>query len=175
MLVWVTGLSGTGKSSVAARLRDLGHRSVDTDDDGISGWRCHATGENVPSPPIEDRPRDWLQQFAWTIDIRRVEALVHSEDARPVFLFGAVENEAEVLALADVVVCLVADADTLRRRLGDRQTNDFGKALGDVDAVMSWLGVFEDRHEAIGATMIDATLPLPQVADAVLAAATTVT
>jgi len=174
MLVWVTGLSGTGKSSVAARLRDLGHRSVDADDDGISGWRNHATGGIVPSPPIEERPPDWLEQHAWTIDARRVEALVHSADVRPVILFGAVENEAEVLALADVVVCLVADADTLRRRLADRQTNDFGKAPGDVDAVISWLGVFEARHEAIGATMIDATLPLPEVVDAVLAAASEV-
>jgi dephospho-CoA kinase len=33
MWVWVTGLSGTGKSSVAERLRELGHRSVDADDD----------------------------------------------------------------------------------------------------------------------------------------------
>ncbi len=39
MLVWVTGLSGTGKSSIAQRLRDLGHRGIDADDDGISGWR----------------------------------------------------------------------------------------------------------------------------------------
>jgi predicted kinase len=58
MLVWVTGLSGTGKSSVAERLRELGHRSVDADDDGMSGWRSHASGEIVPSPPIEERPPD---------------------------------------------------------------------------------------------------------------------
>jgi broad-specificity NMP kinase len=174
MLVWVTGLSGTGKSSVAEHLRELGHRSVDADDDGISGWRSHATGEIVPSPPIEERPPDWLERFDWSIDLRRVEALRHSADSRPVFLFGAVENESDVLAFADVVVCLVADAGTLRRRLAMRQTNDFGKAPGDVDAVLSWLGVFEQRHEAIGATMIDATQPLHQVVDAVLAAASTV-
>lgn len=174
MFVWVTGLSGTGKSSVAERLRELGHRSVDADDDGISGWRSHVSGEIVPSPPIEERPPDWLERFGWSIDLRRVEALRHSSDGRPVFLFGAVENEPEVLALADVVVCLVADADTLRQRLAMRQTNDFGKAPGDIDAVMSWLGVFEQRHRAIGAAMIDATQPLPQVVDAVLAAASAV-
>jgi hypothetical protein len=31
MLVWVTGLSGTGKSSIAVRLRELGYYSVDAD------------------------------------------------------------------------------------------------------------------------------------------------
>jgi hypothetical protein len=132
----------------------------------ISGWRSHATGEIVPSPPIEERPPDWLERFDWSIDLRRVEALRHSADSRPVFLFGAVENESDVLALAD--------AGTLRRRLAMRKTNNFGQAPGDVDAVMLWLGVFEQRHEAIGAAMIDATQPLHQVVDAVLAAASTV-
>ena len=171
MLVWVTGLSGTGKSSVAVCLRELGYRSVDADDDGISGWRSHATGEIVPSPAIGRRPADWLDRFGWSIDVRRVEELRRDADTRLVFLFGAVENEAEVLSLADVVVCLVADADTLRQRLAIRHTNEFGKAPGDLAAVMSWLGLFEARHEEIGAVMIDATQALPQVVAAVLAAA----
>jgi broad-specificity NMP kinase len=174
MLVWVTGLSGTGKSAVAKRLWQLGHRSVDADDDGLSGWRNYATGEIVPSPPVEERPADWLERFGWSIDVSRVEVLRGSAGDRPVFVFGAVENEPEVLALADVVVCLVADGATLRRRLATRETNDFGKAPGDVDAVMSWLGVFEERHEAIGAAMIEATQPLRQVVAAVLAAASAV-
>jgi hypothetical protein len=65
----------------------------------------------------------------------------------------------------------VADAETLRQRLATRTTNDFGTAPGDVDAVMSWLGVYEDRHAAMGAVMVDATQPLPLVVAEVLAAA----
>jgi broad-specificity NMP kinase len=171
MLVWVTGLSGTGKSAVAARLRELGHWSVDADDDGMSGWRSHETGEIVPSSPAEQRPADWLNRYDWSIDVRRVQGLRDSAHGGLVFLVGAVENEAEVLALAEVVVCLVADADTLRQRLATRRTNDFGKAPGDVDAVLSWLGVYEERHAAIGAVMVDATQPLPVVVAEVLAAA----
>jgi broad-specificity NMP kinase len=171
MLVWVTGLSGTGKSSVAVCLRELGYSSVDVDDHGISGWRSHSTGEIVPSPPLGQRPADWLDRFAWSIDSSRVDEVRREADNRLVFLVGAVENEAEILALADVVVCLVADADTLRRRLATRQTNEFGKAPGDLEAVMSWLGVFEEHHEEIGAVMIDATQPLPEVVSAVVAAA----
>ena len=171
MLVWVTGLSGTGKSSIAAHLRELGHWSVDADDDGMSGWRSHETGELVPSPPVDQRPADWLDRFSWCIDVRRVEELRPRSDGRVVFLVGAVENEAEVLALADVVVCLVADADTLGQRLTTRRTNDFGQAPGDIEAVLSWLGVYEERHVAIGAVMVDATQRLPGVVAEVLAAA----
>jgi hypothetical protein len=57
----------------------------------------------------------------------------------------------------------------------NRSSQSGGRSsIGGVDAVMSWLGVFEQRHQAIGAAMIDATQPLPQVVDAVLAAASTV-
>jgi broad-specificity NMP kinase len=171
MLVWVTGLSGTGKSAVAARLRELGHRSVDADDDGMSVWRSHETGAIVPSSPVEQRPADWLDRFGWSIDVQHVQGLRDSADGGLVFHVGAVENEAEVLVLADVVVCLVADADTLRQRLATRRANDFGKAPGDVDAVLSRLGVYEERHAAIGAVMVDATQPFPVVVAEVLAAA----
>src|SRR4029450_7624143 len=157
MLVWVTGLSGTGKSAVAARLRELGHRSVDADDDGMSVWRSHETGAIVPSSPVEQRPADWLDRFGWSIDVQHVQGLRDSADGGLVFHVGAVENEAEVLVLADVVVCLVADADTLRQRLATRRANDFGKAPGDVDAVLSWLGVYQESHGEIGGVMVDAT------------------
>ena len=173
MLVWVTGLSGTGKSSVALRLRELGYNSVDADEDGISGWRSNPSGEIVPSPPLEQRPADWLDRFTWSIDVGRVEEMRREADGRLLFLAGAVENEAEILSLIDVVVCHVADAGTLRQRLATRHTNEFGKAPGDIEAVMSWLGVFEDQHENIGAVMIDATRPLPDVVAAVVAAAST--
>lgn len=170
MLVWVTGLSGTGKSSIAARLQELGHWSVDADDDGMSGWRSHETGEIVPSPRVDQRPGDWLDRFGWSIDLGRVEQLRHEANGGVVFLLGAVENEAEVLALADVVVCLVADTDTLRQRLATRRTNDFGQGAGDIDAVLRWLEVYEQRHMAMGAVMVDASQSLPAVVAEVLAA-----
>jgi broad-specificity NMP kinase len=173
MLVWVTGLSGTGKSAIAERLRDSGHWAVDADDDGMCGWRSRSTGEIVPSPPIGQRPVDWLDRFGWSIDVSRVEELRDRAAGGLVFLLGAVDNEANVLALADVVVCLVADVDTLRQRLETRRTNDFGKAPGDIDAVLSWLGIYENRHAAIGAVMVDATGSLPVVVAEVLAAART--
>lgn len=171
MLVWVTGLSGTGKSSIAVRLHELGYWSVDADDSGMSGWRSHETGEIVPSPPVDQRPLDWLDRFDWSIDERRVDALCQEADNRVVFLCGWVENEDEVLAFADVVVCLVADADTLRHRLATRRTNDFGQVPGDIDAVLSWLGRYEEHHVAIGSVMVDATQPLAQVVAEVLATA----
>jgi hypothetical protein len=54
--------------------------------------------------------------------------------------------------------------------LAARRTNEFGKAPGDIEAVMSWLGVFEDRHKELGAVMFDATQTPPVVIAAALVA-----
>lgn len=171
MLIWVTGLSGTGKSAIAEGLRELGHWSVDADDDGMSSWRSHDTGDLVASPPIARRRAGWLEEHDWVIDVTRVQRLRHEAENRHAFLLGAVANEEEVLPLADVVICLVADAATLTRRLVTRGSNDFGQAPGDIEAVLSWLGRYEDRHRGIGAAMVDATQPLADVIADVLAAA----
>jgi dephospho-CoA kinase len=42
-LVWVTGNSVTGKSTVCGVLRARGHVAFDTDEDGFSRWIDRAT------------------------------------------------------------------------------------------------------------------------------------
>lgn len=71
-LVWVTGNSGAGKSSVCALLRRLGYAAFDTDDDGYSGWVDRSTGDPIVDPP-DPVPEGWLYSFGWQID--RAKAL----------------------------------------------------------------------------------------------------
>ena len=55
-LVWVTGSSGTGKSTVRVELARRGYASFDTDQDGITAWRDRTTGQEVDYP--SDLARD---------------------------------------------------------------------------------------------------------------------
>ena len=52
------------------------------------------------------------------------------------FLCGSVENEVDVWDLFDLVVCLVADNDTIRERLQTRTTNSFGKHPDELAAAL---------------------------------------
>ena len=67
--VLVTGMSGVGKSTVIAALRERGHRAADTDSDTWSRW------ERLP-----DGSLDWV----WREDA--IALLLAKEDARPLFL-----------------------------------------------------------------------------------------
>ncbi|MDQ0596117.1 hypothetical protein QF037_000462 [Streptomyces canus] len=50
-VVWVTGNSGTGKSSVCGVLRGRGYVALDADEDGFCHWIDRATGEVVTDSP----------------------------------------------------------------------------------------------------------------------------
>ena len=76
-VVLVTGMSGTGKSSVLAELARRGHRVVDTD---YEGWTKEA-------PSTDWRPFEPL----WRED--RIEALLAAHDDSSLFISGTVANQ----------------------------------------------------------------------------------
>jgi gluconate kinase len=169
-LVWVTGNSGTGKSTVCTALRARGHLALDADEDGFSRWIDRATGEVAVNPP--DRvPAGWLDQHGWAIDRERVATLAEESRSRTAFLCGLAENESDVRDLFDLTVCLVIDKDTLLHRLATRTTNTFGHHPEELAAALKWNRRMRPLYESRGATIIDASRPATEVTNNVLAAA----
>lgn len=169
MLVWVTGTSGAGKSSVCDALRARGATAVDADWDGYSFWVDRLDGEVVTEPPYPV-PRGWLDRYSWRINRARVEELALQSQGGVSFLCGSVENEREVWDLFDRVICLIIDDETLTRRLAARTTNAFGKQREELRAAIGWNHTVEGIYRGRGAAIIDATRPIETVVNDVLAA-----
>src|SRR5204862_4497465 len=121
-LVWVTGIAGSGKSTVCEILKTRGRMAVDADWEGFNHWVDRSTGAVVENPPYPV-PTGWLADFGWRISRERVVELATSARDDVAFLCGSVENEVEVWDRFDRVACLVIDDDTLRHRLATRTTN----------------------------------------------------
>jgi hypothetical protein len=169
-VVWVTGNSGTGKSTVCGVLRARGYVAVDADEDGFCRWIDRAKGAIVTDPPYPV-PEGWLDRYGWVIVRERVEALVEESRSRIAFLCGSAENEADVRDLFDVTVCLVIDEDTLRHRLATRTTNPFGQHPEELAAALKWNPRMRAMYEGLGAAIIDASKPVTEVVDSVIDAA----
>jgi hypothetical protein len=169
-LVWITGNSGVGKSTVCAFLKSLGELAVDADWDGYNHWIDRTSGQVVVNPP-DPVPAGWLNRFAWRISRAEVEALAARMHGKTAFLCGSVENEAEVWDLFDLVVCVVIDDETLRDRLLTRTTNSFGKHPEELAAALEHNDGAESTYRRLGATIIDGRRPPAEIADAILAAA----
>ncbi|MCX4878255.1 hypothetical protein [Streptomyces sp. NBC_00847] len=166
-LVWVTGNSGTGKSTVCGLLRARGYLALDADADGFSQWIDRAGGEVVRDPPYPV-PEGWLDRYGWVIVRERVETLAEQSRCRTAFLCGSAENEADVRDLFDLTVCLVIDEDTLRHRLATRTTNAFGQHPEELAAALKWNPRMRAIYESLGAAVIDASEPVIEVVDTVI-------
>jgi shikimate kinase len=168
VLVYVTGVSGSGKSTVCAELVRRGYDARDTDD-GISAWFRIADGAEVPTPFADGyRTAEWCAAHEWRYSTERVVRFADAVRGGVGFLCGGAANENEVWSLVDRALYLVVDARTLRERLARRTNNDFGKASDELEAILAWHAGAADHCRRYGIDPVDATRPVDEVVDDIL-------
>ena len=168
-LVYITGISGAGKSEVCKQLSRLGYSTFGTDEDGISAW-YDANGYLVDTPPRDIwRTNEWQATYNWCYSRKRLEHLTAEAADTTVFVCGTAANENEVWNLFSQVICLFIDnEDELRRRLSERSDDGFGKESHELAAVLSWNKTNKSDHVRFGATMVDANQTIDKVVNDVI-------
>ena len=145
--VLLTGMSGTGKSTLIAELAERGYKSVDLDE---PGWSEYNTAGN----------------WAWRED--RVDELLKVEDSEILFVSGCSESQTRFYPLFDHVILLSAPAEILVARLMTRTTNQYGKRPEELADVLHYLETVEPLLRRTASHEIDASAPLEAVLAAVL-------
>jgi broad-specificity NMP kinase len=171
-VVYVTGLSGSGKSAVCDELNRRGHEAHDTDRDGIAEWVNRTTGAVIAAVDATERGAPgWLGEHEWRVVPSKVQAIVEGAGDRLAFLCGSTANEEEMWHLFSRVIYLAIDEPTLRDRLASRTSNDFGKSPEELAAILHWHKIGVGASLRSGAVVISATLPLDEVVDQIVEAA----
>jgi broad-specificity NMP kinase len=143
-VVFVTGMSGTGKSSALAELARRGHRVVDTD---YGGW----TDETAAPDRL------------WRED--RMAALLDQHEDGALFVSGCVPNQGKFYPRFDAVVLLSAPAEVILERVATRNSNDYGKTDAQRALIARDLAAVEPLLRAGATAEIDTTAPLDMVVD----------
>jgi shikimate kinase len=162
--VLLTGMSGTGKSTVVVELRARGRRAVDLDCDEYSEWVAVGDGDGAPGSPVEPG-RDWL----WRED--RVSALLSGEVGDALFVAGCAANMGPFLGRFDHVVLLHARREVIARRLQARGGGGYGSRPGELERVLGLVETVEPLLRAAASHEIDTGASLEEVVAAVLAIA----
>ena len=169
MLVYVTGVSGSGKSAVCAELLARGYAAKDSDL-GVSGWFRRADREEVAAPPGDDvRTPEWYRVHEWRFSVERATQLAKHLEGRLGFLCGHAAGDAEIWHLFERVFLLQVDETTLRERLRSRTSNSYGKAPHELAQILSGHAKFEDAYRRFGAQPLDGARPVGEVVDELLA------
>lgn len=151
--VLVTGMSGTGKSTALAELGRRGFRVVDTDSGAWSEW-FPASGVGVG---------EWL----WRED--RIAGLLAERDEATLYVSGCMANQGKFYGQFDAVVLLSAPVEVILDRVENRTTNDYGKGPGERHRILGHVGSVEPLLRATSTHEIDASRPLADVVDTLIA------
>jgi broad-specificity NMP kinase len=147
--VLVTGMSGTGKSTVLAELARRGHRVVDTD---YGDW-----SEDVPLAGETGSERLWRED--------RMDALLAEPAGGAVFISGCVANQVKFYPRFDAIVLLSAPPGVLLDRVASRRTNDYGKTDAERALIVRDLRAVEPLLRLGATAEIDTRRPVDEVAD----------
>ena len=167
-LVYVTGISGSGKSAVYNELKKRDYQVYGIDEDKLAGWYNNTTGAVEGYRKPEDRTEEWRRQVTYKIPRQRIESIAKDSKDQTMFLCGVAENDTELWNLFSKVFALTVDDNTLEHRITTRTSNDFGKLPHELAGILKWNKDYVEGYQQLGAVMIDATQPIEKVVDDIL-------
>jgi broad-specificity NMP kinase len=115
--ILVTGMSGTGKSSLLGALQQRGFECVEADTDA---W-CE----------LEDATNETAPQAGWVWLEDAIAALLQRERTGPLFVSGCVSNQGKFYPLFDQIVLLSAPLEVMLERIATRSNNAYGKSAAE--------------------------------------------
>lgn len=145
--ILLTGMSGTGKSSVIAELRKRSFNAIDMDEPGWS---------------LIDLDGNQL------LNEKKLQNVIDAAGNTPLFISGCAENQVKFYSQFSHIILLSAPFEILEQRLRTRSNNSYGKRKIELDEVLTYLETVEPLLR-LGATCeIITTIPLDQVVEEVL-------
>jgi shikimate kinase len=156
--VLLTGMSGTGKSTVIEELAARGYKAVDTDYHGLTEL------VDVPDDdPTSLAPgQDWL----WRED--RIQVLLSTDDVDLLFLSGCAPNQVSFYPQFDHIILLTASAPVIAARLTTRTNNPYGQQPHELARVLHLQRTIEPLLKPVVDLEIDTSIPIDQVVATIL-------
>lgn len=165
--ILITGMSGTGKSTLGKYLRDKGYAVHDIENiRGMFTTTDVRTGDMLTEWDVNNPEEIKHLIFACNKDM--LSDLVDQESSELSFYCGTATNIVEIMPLFSKVVLLQATPDIIRHRLSTRTTHDFARSPEMQEWIIQIKKSFEDSVIERGAIVVGADGGLEETAEKVI-------
>lgn len=163
---FITGISGTGKSSILEKLKEKKIYTIDIDEiNGLCQWINNNTLKIEKWEP--GMTNEWYHDHKYICDKKKLIDLMNKSKDR-VVVAGLPSNRRELLELFDKVFLLQCREETFLKRIKERTSHDFGKHILEQENIFSWYKDFEIDMLERGAIAINTDQPLEDVVEEVI-------
>lgn len=165
--ILITGVSGSGKSEVSRKLKDLGYETHDMDTlKDLCVMVDKKTG--LPTPYDNGNDVEKMEKMYWLYKPEVLKNIIVHQKNETEFYSGWPNNLEEIVSLFTKVIVLSASADTIRQRLLSRTDNGFGKSVEVQDYILSGKEKMESELKEGDAIIINSERSLNQVVEEVI-------
>lgn len=169
-LIWVTGSSGSGKSTVNNELKARGYLSYDVDNDGLARWTNLKSGFVHPKSSVkpEQRTPEFIKAHGWFVPRSIIEDIRNKATDKPAFLCGVLDNYEDLNDLIDGIIALWISEEDIKSRLAIRGPREWGHQPHEINQTLQRHQTVYEKYRSMGAIVIDASMPINQVVEQIL-------
>lgn len=168
MDVLVTGVAGSGKTTIARELAKRGYDARDMDSmHGLCAWVDLKSG--IPNPDFKiTNASDWVDRYDWLWSEERITELLNKSALT--YFCGSSGNQEQFYPFFDKIFLLEMNEKLIRERvLNSDRDHNYGRMPGELEAIFGYYEEFQDKAKAAGAIVIDAKQSLDQNIGQILA------
>ncbi|HWK07861.1 MAG TPA: AAA family ATPase [Puia sp.] len=159
--VLITGMSGTGKSTIILDLQSRGYKAIDLDGDTFSIWVDADVDPAYPDNEVKPG-KDWVWHE------KRVRELLSVQDAELLFVSGCASNMSKFYQSFEYIVLLTAPAPIIVQRLNLRQGAAYGSSPQEVARVLRLRQTIEPLLRRVADLEINTSIPNQSTVELIL-------
>lgn len=167
--ILVTGVSGSGKSTVCKALREFGEETYSIEEDFDGMFAMYRKGTNELFEDFENGDLEKIHASEWRCNIEKLKELMATQKKERAFYCGVASNMNDLLPLFDQILVLKTSPQVLHGRLSNREgTEDMGGTEESRQAILGWKDWWEEDMQDRGAVLVSADNASQEIAREIL-------